>query len=436
MKTTIFLTVVLMVASLAQAENWGQFRGPHFNGSTSEKNLPTKWSQTENVAWVAELPGASAATPIIWGDHVFVSSTDAKTKSLKAMCFDRKTGKLLWDHEVNKGINRDSRSSYSAPTPATDGKHVVFFYGNGDLVTYDFSGKKIWGRNIQKELGKFAFQWTFSTSPLLFDGKLYLQVLQRDTAVRGSGFTDKENESYLLAMDPETGKTLWRHVRPSKAQAESREAFSTPIPYTAGGRKELIIVGGDDLTGHDPDSGKELWRWGTWNPSRIGHWRLVPSPVVGEEVILVCAPKRDPIYAIKAGGSGKLTDDSIAWTSKETRDLSSDVPTPAFSDGDFFILSDVRKSLSRVDPKTGKVKWTLRTPGTYKYEASPTVGDGKVYIVNFVGDVIVVNAEDGKIISEIWMDKPADDPVRSSVVASQGQLFIRVNQKLFCIGKK
>ncbi|MFP6575183.1 MAG: PQQ-binding-like beta-propeller repeat protein, partial [Pirellulaceae bacterium] len=200
--------------------------------------------------------------------------------------------------------------------------------------------------------------------------------------------------------------------------------------------KELIIVGGDDLTGHDPDSGKELWRWGTWNPSRIGHWRLVPSPVVGQEVILVCAPKRDPIYAIKAGGSGKLTDEAIAWTSKETRDLSSDVPTPAFADGDFFILSDVRKSLSRVDPKSGKTKWILRTPGTFKFEASPLVADGKVYIVNFVGDVIVVNAADGKIISENWMDKPSDDPVRSGIIASQGQLFIRVNQKLFCIGKK
>ncbi len=436
MKTTTFLTLVLMVSSLAHAENWGQFRGPHFNGSTTEKNLPSKWSQTENVAWVADLPGASAATPIIWGDHVFVSTTDAKAKALRAMCFDRKTGKPLWSHEISKGVNRDSRSNYSAPTPATDGKHVVFFFGNGELVTYDFAGKKLWGRNIQKELGSFAFQWTFSTSPLLFEGKLYLQVLQRDTAVRGSGFTDKKNESYLLAMDTATGKTLWRHVRPSEAQAESLEAFRTPIPYTAGGRKELLIVGGDDLTGHDPDSGKELWRWGTWNPGRIGHWRLVPSPVVGEEVILVCAPKRDPIYAIKAGGSGKLNDDAIAWTSKETRDLSSDVPTPAFSDGDFFILSDVRKSLSRVDPKSGKTKWMLRTPGTYKYEASPLVADGKVYIVNFVGDVIVVNAEDGKIISENWMDKPSDDPVRSGVIASQGQLFIRVNQKLFCIGKK
>ncbi|MEC9002341.1 MAG: PQQ-binding-like beta-propeller repeat protein [Planctomycetota bacterium] len=436
MKTTTFLALVLMVSSVAHAENWGQFRGPHFNGSTTEKNLPSKWSQTENVAWVADLPGASAATPIIWGDHVFVSTTDAKAKTLKAICLDRKTGKVLWSHEISKGINRDSRSNYSAPTPATDGKHVVFFFGNGELITYDFAGKKIWARNIQKDYGGFHFGWTFSTSPVLFDGKLYLQVLQRDVPVRQEESDGKNHDSFILAMDPATGKELFRHVRPSKAKAESREAFTTPTPVSLNGRKELLVVGGDAISGHDLDSGKELWRWGTWNPGRIGHWRLVPSPVVGEEVVLVCAPKRDPIYAIKTGGSGQLSDKSIAWTSKETRDLTSDVPTPAFAYGDFFILSDVRKSLSRVDPKTGKAKWTMRTPGTFKYEASPLVADGKVYIVSFVGDVIVVNAEDGKIISENWMDKPADDPVRSGIVASQGQLFIRVNEKLFCIGKK
>ena len=116
--------------------------------------------------------------------------------------------------------------------------------------------------------------------------------------------------------------------------------------------------------------------------------------------------------------------------------MTSDVASPAVADGDFFILSDVRKSLSRVDPTTGNAKWTMRTPGPFMSEASPLVADGKVYIVNFVGDVIVVNAEDGKIISENWMDKPADDPVRSGIIASQGQLFNRVNQKLFCIGKK
>ena len=121
--------------------------------------------------------------------------------------------------------------------------------------------------------------------------------------------------------------------------------------------------------------------------------------------------------------------------SREEKSLTSDVPTPAFADGDLFILSDVRKTLCRVDPSNGKVKWQMKTPGLAKYEASPLVADGKVYLVNFVGDVVVVNAANGEILSTISMDDPADDAVRSSVVASGGQLFIRVNRKLYCVGQ-
>ena len=432
----IFLAVAIALCLTmdTSAENWPQWRGPYFNGSTTESNLPTHWSQTENVAWSVDLPGASAATPVVWNDHVFVSSSDAENDELKALCFARKTGQLLWQHTVAKGIRKDSRSNFAAPSPATDGEVVVFFYGNGELVAYNFDGAELWKRNIQDDYGTFAFLWTFSSSPLLFDGKLYMQVLQRDVAVDGRGFSDRKNESYLLAMDPKTGNTLWRQIRPSEAVVESREAFTTPVPYVAKGRPELLVVGGDDLTGHDPETGAELWRWGTWNPGRIGHWRLVPSPVASDNVILVCAPKRDPIYAVKAGGQGQLTDDWLAWVSDEQKDLSSDVPTPAFYDGDFFILSDVRKRLSRVEPATGVVKWSLRTPGDAKYEASPLAADGKIYLINFVAEVAIVDADDGKVIDVIKMDEPRDDSVRSSIIAAHGQLFIRTTRKLFCIG--
>ncbi len=434
LRVILAIVVAFCLTTDTNAENWPQWRGPYFNGSTSETNLPSHWSQTENVAWSVDLPGVSAATPVIWNDHVFVSSSDVKNDQLMALCFDRKTGKRLWQHAVAKGIRQDSRSTFAAPSPATDGEVVVFFYSSGELVAYNFAGEELWKRNIQVDYGTFAFNWTFSSSPLLYEGKLYLQVLQRDVPVSGRGYSDRPNESYLLAMDPKTGKTLWRQVRPSEAQAESREAFTSPVPFLANGRPELLVVGGDDLTGHDPDTGAELWRWGTWNPGRIGHWRLVPSPVASENVILVCAPKRDPIYAVKSGGNGQLSDEALAWVSNDQRDLSSDVPTPAFYDGDFFILSDVRKRLSRVEPETGAVKWSLRTPGDAKYEASPLVADGKVYLINFVAEVAVVDANDGTLIEVIKMDEPRDDAVRSSISASQGQLFIRTTGKLFCIG--
>ncbi len=435
MKRFASLLIVLFFSIPADAENWPQFRGPHFNGSSDESNLPEQWSTSDGVAWVVDLPGASAATPAVWNDHVFISSTDLSGDKLLALCFDRKSGKQLWSREIASGIRRDSRSNFAAPSPATNGKEVIFFYGTGDLVAFDFEGDPLWRRNLQKDYGDFTFLWTFSTSPLLYDGKLYMQVLQRDTAVDGRGFTDRKNDSYLLAVDPANGKTLWRQVRPSEARSESLEAFSTPVPFEHKGRKEVLVIGGDDVTGHDPETGKELWRWGTWNPDRIGHWRLVPSPVAGDGIILACAPKKDPIYAVNAGGEGRLKDDDLAWVSRTNREISSGVPTPAFAEGDFFILSDVRNALSRVDPKSGKVHWSVSLPRGKKYEASPLVADGKVYLINFIGDVIVVDADSGKLISKISMDEPTDDdPVRSSIVAAHGQLFIRTSGKLYCIG--
>lgn len=422
------------LAISAFAENWPQWRGPTFNGATTEKGLPAKFSKTDNVAWTIDLPGPSAASPVVWKDKVFVSSGDKAAQNLVAICADRKTGKILWNNVVAQGYRRDDKSNFASPSPATDGDRVIFFYATGDLVAFDFEGRKLWSRNIQKDYGEFAFLWTFATSPVLYDGRLFMQVLQRDVAVSGRGKKDGFNDSYLLALDPKNGKELWRQIRPSEAVSESREGFTTPVPYEYKGRKEILVVGGDCLTGHDPKTGQELWRWGTWNPGKIGHWRLVPSPAAGNGVILACAPKSEPIFAIKAGGKGVLQDSDIAWTS-EKRTLTSDVPTPAFYDGDFFVLSDLRKNVSRVEATTGKVKWACPLPGRAKFEASPTIGDGKIYAINFAGEVVVVDATKGEVLMSTPMGESGDDLTRSSIALSQGHAFIRTNTKLFCVGK-
>lgn len=430
MKSYLVLLSLCIAAQVVSAD-WSHWRGPTYDGSSTEVDLPEKWSRTENVAWVAELQGPGESTPVVSGDQIYVSGADPDTDELLAYAFHRVTGELLWKKVVGKGVSRDTRSTYAAASPVTDGKRVVFFYGNGDLMAYDPSGKDLWSRNIQADYGDFAFQWTFSSSPLLDSGKLYLQVLQRNQPVRGVG---KENaESYLLAMNPEDGKTIWKHVRPSDAYMESLESFSSPVPHDYQGRREILVAGGDCLTGHDPETGAELWRWGTWNPTRIGHWRLVPSPVAGAGVILACAPKRDPIYAVKAGGKGNLDSSSLAWVSKDDRVISSDVPTPLFYDGDFFVLSDVRKAFSRVEAGTGKVKWTIDLPGFALYRSSPTGADGKCYIMNHDGEVTVVDAQSGKVIHTVAMGEKGQKN-RASIVVANGQLFIRASNKLYCIG--
>jgi outer membrane protein assembly factor BamB len=439
----IFLaTLLFMSAGVLRAENWPQWRGPHYDGSSSEEKLPSDFSRTEGVKWVAKLPGPSAATPIIWGDHVFVNSTDTASKTLRALAFDRKTGQPLWNVEVAQGFNRDDKSNLASPSPVTDGKLVYFYYGTGDLAAFDFKSKKIWSRNIEKDYGQFAMQWTYSTSPTLVGDKLYIQVLIRDEPVHGRG--TRGGESYLLALDANTGKEIWKHVRPCDAAQESHEAFSTPIPISGGPSGpdlKLLIVGGDCLTAHDAKTGEELWRWGTWNPTKIGSWRLVPSAVVGGGVALVCTPKlgiptSPASFAIKLGGRGKLDDSAIAWKS-EAREIGSDVSTPLFYKGKFYVLNSDKKILSRVDPTTGKTEWTGDLGTRVKLEASPTGADGKIYCMNFRAEVFIVEASDKfNLLRTIPMGGETDDEnLRSSIAVSQGNLFIRTGSKLYCVGK-
>ena len=429
------LILILAAFTLTtSAADWANWRGPNHNGSTTANGLPVKFSKTENIAWKTAMPGPSAATPIILGDRVFVSTTDPKAEELLALCLDRRTGKELWRRVVGTGFQLDNRSNYASPSPATDGEVVTFFYGNGDLATFDLNGKKLWTKKIQGDSNGFAFQWTFSTSPLLHGGVLYLQVLQRNTGVRGHGKANG-NESYLLALNPKTGQQLWKHNRPSNAKAESLEAFSTPMPYTYKGREELLIVGGDCLTGHDPKTGKELWRWGTWNPSRIGHWRLVPSPAAGGDVILACAPKGGSVYAVKAGAKGE---GALTWKSEGRKDaVTSDVCTPLFYGGNFFVVygEGRDKMISCIAPNTGKVLWSRNLESRPKFRASPTAADGKIYLQNHAGEAFVVDAKNGKILHRTMLGDKGDDLTRASVAIVGKQLFIRTNGTLFCVGR-
>lgn len=430
--------VALLLTVPASAANWPHWRGPNFNGASSETNLPTQFSKTNRLKWLAELPGPAAATPIVWGDNVFVSSTDLKTRTLHALALDRKTGKELWNHEVSPEFGRDDQSNYASPSPVTDGQVVVFYYGNGELAAFDFAGQKLWARNLQKDYGQFAFQWTYAASPTLIDGKLIIQVLQRDVPVNGRGRKDGPNDSYLLALEPKTGKEIWKHIRPSDARAESRESFATPVPITYGGKMQFLVAGGDTISAHELTTGEELWRWGDLNPTRIGHWRLVPSPVANDAVALVCGPKGAPIYAVKLGGKGTLGSADLAWTSTD-REISSDVCTPLFYQGKFYVLNGERqtKTLARVDPATGKTEWIGELNSRAKIECSPTGADGKIYFQNFRGEVFVVAAAgpEFKLLHTTTLGDNGDDKIRAVVVPSQGNLFIRTGSKLYCIGE-
>lgn len=448
-------TLFALLPAHSTAQDWPHWRGPNFDGSATAKGLPVKFTRSKHVRWKATMPGPGACTPIVVGKRVFLTAVDPKRERLVALCLDFETGKPLWQKDAGSGYRPDGagtriakgrRSNYASPSPASDGERVVFFFGNGDLVAYDFAGEEQWRHNIQKENGNFQFNWTFSASPTCWQGMVYLPVLQRDEPVgrrrpgRQRGAEDAppaKIDSFVVAFDAKTGAQRFKQVRPSKARVESLESYTTMIPHTGkGGRKELLLAGGDALTAHDPSSGKELWRWGTWNPDhRERFWRLVPSVVVGGDVALVCAPKNAPVYAIRTGGDGALDQKAKLWQSGGRPVLvTSDVPTPAYHDGHFYVLSDVRYNLSKVRVADGGVVWTTKLTRDYLWRGSPTIADGKVFCINHNGEVAVVDAGSGKVLHNAFLGEESDDQTRSSVVIAHDRILVRTNATLFCFG--
>jgi len=441
---TLASLIVVTTASAAFAGDWAQWRGPAFNGTSPETGLPAKWSQTEGVKWSLDLPGISGATPIVSGGLVFVMSPDPENKQW-LIAVDRKTGKPVWKYNVADGALAKGRGNSTSPSPVTDGKTVWALVGTGQLAAFDFTGKPLWVRDLAKDYGKFNINWVYGSSPLLYGGKLYVLVLQRTPADGGyPGIEDADKgprESYLLALDPKSGKTLWKHVRPTDAEQETQETYATPIPHTVGGKTQLLIAGGDYLTGHDPETGAELWRGGGINNKKGlgggGFMRLVPSAVASENIALVCGPKQSPAIAYRMDGKGDISTSGKAWEFNEKN--TPDTCTPAAFAGKFYVFNGDAQTITCLDAKTGAKVWqesfTLdRSKGREIFRSSPTVADGKIYLIGERGTAVVENLADGKVIERIPMGS-AGETTRSSIAVSDGNLFIRTSEKLWCIGK-
>ena len=428
--------LLLIVSSLeARAANWPQWRGPAFNGSSPETGLPTQWSRTENLVWTVPLPGWAGSTPVIYGDSVFLTSPDAE-KNLLLFCLNRKDGSVRWQKQVGSGDRVNGKNNMAAPSPVTDGQKVIALFGTGDLAAFDLAGQELWRRNLGREYGKFANMWIYGSSPLLFEGRLYVQVLERDNSAGYAHALDNKEarESYLLCLNPATGTNLWRHLRNSDAIKESREAYSIPLPFQGPNGWEIVVVGGDYVTGHSPATGAELWRSAGLNPRStdfMRSWfRVVPSPVMAENLIFACGPKNHPLFALKAGGQGDITSTHRAWTGL---DLTSDWSTPLFYQGKLFVLDGDKRVLSCVDPKTGDKEWSGSLGVPDKVWSSPTGADGKIYCLSENGTVIVLSAgAEFKVLASISLGN--EGPSRSSVAVSNGQLFIRTAKSLYCVG--
>ena len=412
------LTILLSMLALpvANAQNWPQWRGPALNGVSNETNLPLKWSPTENVVWDLALSGWSGSTPIIWRDRIFLNNAEGDELSL--LCVDRSKAAVLWKRPLGGGNVKMRKQNMSSPSPVTDGQMVYVLTGTGILKAFDFNGKESWSRDIQKDYGQFGLNWGYASSPLLFEDSLYVQVLHG---------MKTDDPSYVLRIDKKTGKTLWRVERPTVAQRESPDSYATPGLLRQGKATEIVISGGDCVTGHDPATGKELWRANGLNPDNDPFHRVVGSPVIFDDIIYAPS-KMKPLLALKAGGRGDVTTSHLLWSTTN----GSDVPTPV-TDGKYFYIVNDRGIMWCLDARTGAEIYGQQRikPGTYS--ASPVLADGKIYVTNEDGLTTVIKAGPK---FEVLAENALNDYCLSSPAISNGQIFIRTLQHLYCIGKK
>ena len=430
----VLAALAIAAAPAAASDNWPQWRGPHGNGTSDATGLPVRWSATENVIWRTALPSWAAATPIVWGDTVFVTSAeegsnlnrpnsrlfgggdDARDR-LYLIALDRETGAVRWQQSMGRGNRIGNKQNMASPSPVTDGERVWVVNGNGELRCFDFSGRLLWMRDLQKDYGKFGVQFGYASSPVLHEGVLYLQNLQ-------GMYTD--DPSYLLAADGRSGETIWKVERPTDARHETPDSYSTATLAETGGEPLLIVSGAGYVTAHDLKTGRERWRAGGLNPNDATNYRTIASPLVVRDIVLAPSRRR-PFIAFRAGGAGDVTDSKRLWST----DYGPDVPTPT-SDGERLYIIDDRGVALCLRVRDGSIVWerTRIEPGTYS--ASPLLADGKIYAISEEGATTVLKAGDE---FEILAVNRLDDYTLASPAAAGNRLFIRTAGYLYCIGK-
>ncbi len=445
------MLAVFMITGFMQAqENWPHWRGPHHNGISDSTSLPMKWSSTENIVWKTPLPSWSAATPIIWGDRIFITSpskTEPKTRQpaqkspeqkkqqrrrrrssldpggpkLFLFCISKKDGKILWKRELDDKNQIHRKQNDATPSPVTDGKHVWVVTGTGKVTAFDMDGKQIWKKDLQKEYGPFGHNWGYGSSPLLHDGSLIVEVLHG---------MKTDDPSYIVSFNAGTGKIQWRQERPTDAQRESPDAYTTPVLLKYEGKTQIVISGGDYVTGHDFNTGEEIWRASGLNPLKRPNYRVVPTPIIVDGLIYAPTRKK-PLLALKVGGTGDITESHLVW--KYEGSGAPDVPSPV-CDGKYFFMVDDRGLVTCLDAKTGTVIWGPETTTEGIVSASPILSDGKLYILNekAVTSIVSIGSE-FKLLETNELDGTY---TLASPAVSGSQLFIRTSTHLYCIESK
>jgi outer membrane protein assembly factor BamB len=422
---SVAIAAFVTAGDAVRAENWPQWRGPKNNGLSKETNTPTKWSKTENVAWRLPLPGPAGATPVVWGERIFLTSVDQSSGELLLLCVGT-DGKEKWRQVLGSG-NRDARSgegNSASNSPSTDGEHVWAMMTTGVIGCWTVEGKEVWKFNLQDRYGKFNIQFGMTSTPVLDGERLFVQLIHGD----GNA---KTREAVVVGLDKKTGKELWKHDRPSDAIQENEHSYASPMIYDDGATKFLLTHGADFIVAHDLKDGHELWRCGDLNlkTKYDGTLRFVASPVAANGIIVVPTAKKSHVLALKPDGKGDITKNLALhlWRYEKTPD----VPTPVVHDG-LVYLGMEDGQVHCLDEKSGELVYRNRVHN-HRHRASPVYADGKLYMVARDGIISVIKA--GRSF-ELLAENDLGEDISASPVFANGTLYLRGFETLWAIRSK
>ena len=400
-----YLAAFRLASAAVWAGDWPGWRGPRGDGvSESEPVAPLRWSASDGVRWKVPLPGKGVGQPVIFGGRIFLTASDGpRHDQLHFFCLDRRDGRELW-HRIFWGtaptLYHDTKSSMATPTPVTDGEHVWAFFGTGDLFCLDLDGRLAWCRSLAQEYEPFQNRFAMGSSPVLAGDVLALQC-------------DHWGQSYLIGIDKRTGKNIW------KTDRAEHVSWSSPLVLDVDGRKELIVSATFQVKGYDAATG--LQRWSAAGMTR----ECIPTAVSAGGLIFAVSGMKGETLAIRAGGKGDVTDTHVVWRNHRSAPF---VPSAIVYDGLYYLVDDHGIAAS-FDAATGRLVWQQRLGGSFS--ASPIAAAQKIFFIDEDGTTTVLAAgREFNVLSK----NPLGEPVFASPAISRGELFIRTDRHLFCIG--
>lgn len=402
--TVIIVSLILTSLSVIQAENWPRWRGPNGDGTSLETNLPTQWDSITNVLWKSPVPGIGYGSPIVWGNRLFTITARPETLERILLCYDCKSGDLLWQKTILKAPleSKHNDNSFASGTPATDGKNIYVSFMDGEdvvVAAYDFTGKQIW---IQRP-GTFSSPHGYSCSPVLYEDKVIING-------------DSKGDAFVAALSRTDGHMIWK-IRHEK-QALS---YSTPIFREIAGRMQMIFCGNQEVVSYNPDNGSRYWFVN--GPSQ----EFCASPVYSEKAGLVFISSSWPerhLLAIKPDGQGDVSNSHIVWRSTNGAFY---VPSPICV-GDYLITTMTNGQVHCIETTTGNILWKENLGKQYP---SAVLANGLVYMPNDEGIITVIKP--GPTFESIAKNSIGEKMIASPAI-SNGRIYLRGTRHLFCIG--